>query len=229
MSQTKSRTKTFGNLIGNQKVMSDRTFESRNSSDLSDVLGSFPEATEAQIREACEVAQEAFKSWSKTPAPIRGELIGTIGKALEREKESLSRLATREMGKTLKEARGDVQEAIDTCHFFQSEGRRLYGQTVPSEMPDKELLTYRRPLGVVGIVTAGNFPVAVPAWKLIPALLTGNTVVWKPSEDAPACAYALVKLMHEAGLPAGVLNLVFGGGKDAAGEYLIQMMDAQGC
>ncbi len=222
---TQQRVKTFGNLIGNQEVESGRTFASRNSSELSDVLGLFPEATKEQVRAACELAQKAFKSWSKTPAPVRGELIGTIGKALEREKESLSRLATREMGKTLKEARGDVQEAIDTCHFFQSEGRRLYGQTVPSEMPNKELLTYRRPLGVVGIVTAGNFPVAVPAWKLIPALLTGNTVVWKPSEDAPACAYALVKLMHGAGLPAGVLNLVFGGGKGAAGEYLIEMMD----
>lgn len=217
--------KTFGNLIGNLEVTSERTFPSQNSSELTDVLGHFPEATKEQVREACKTAKEAFGSWSKTPAPIRGELIGSIGKALEREKESLSRLATREMGKTLKEARGDVQEAIDTCHFFQSEGRRLYGQTVPSEMSNKELSTYRRPLGVVGIVTAGNFPVAVPAWKLIPALLTGNTVVWKPSEDAPACAYALVKLMHEAGLPKGVLNVVFGGGKEAAGEYLIEMMD----
>ena len=117
-------------------------------------------------------------------------MIGNIGKAIEREKESLSRLVTREMGKTLKEARGDVQEAIDTCHFFQSEGRSLYGQTVPSEMNNKELMTYRRPLGVVGIITAGNFPVAVPSWKIIPALLTGNTIVWKPSEDSPACSYA---------------------------------------
>lgn len=225
MSQVKAHSKTFGNIIGNQEVQSDKTFASRNSSERSDVIGLFPEATKEQVRDACQTAQKAFKSWSKTPAPVRGELIGTIGKALEREKESLSRLATREMGKTLKEARGDVQEAIDTCHFFQSEGRRLYGQTVPSEMPNKELLTYRRPLGVVGIVTAGNFPVAVPAWKLIPALLTGNTIVWKPSEDAPACAYALVKLMLEAGLPTGVLNLVFGGGKGAAGEHLIEMMD----
>ncbi|ADI15339.1 aldehyde dehydrogenase family protein [Truepera radiovictrix] len=225
MSQVQSQVKTFGNLIGDREVGSEQTFASRNASELSDVLGHFPEATKEQVREACLVAREAFRSWSKTPAPVRGELIGTIGKALEREKEALSRLATREMGKTLKEARGDVQEAIDTCHFFQSEGRRLYGQTVPSEMPNKDLLTYRRPLGVVGVVTAGNFPVAVPAWKLIPALLTGNTVVWKPSEDAPACAYALVKLMHEAGLPAGVLNLVFGGGKGGAGEHLIAMMD----
>jgi len=217
--------RTFGNLIGGRSVPSPKTFESRNSSRLADVVGVFPEATKEQVREACVVAGEAFKSWSKTPAPIRGQLVGSIGKALEREKESLSRLVTREMGKTLKEARGSVQEAIDTCHFFQSEGRRLYGQTVPSEMPNKELTTYRRPLGVVGIVTAGNFPIAVPAWKIIPALLTGNTIVWKPSEDAPAVAYAFAKLIEEAGVPAGVLNLVFGGGAGAAGAHLVDMMD----
>jgi aldehyde dehydrogenase (NAD+) len=217
--------KTFPHLIGGREIASDVTFDSRNSSELSDVLGSFPEATREQVREACVVAAGAFKGWSKTPAPVRGELIGSIGRALEREKESLSRLVTREMGKTLKEARGSVQEAIDTCHFFQSEGRRLYGQTVPSEMPNKELTTYRRPLGVVGIVTAGNFPIAVPSWKIVPALLTGNTIVWKPSEDAPAVAYAFAKLIEEAGLPSGVLNVVFGGGKGAAGEFLVDMMD----
>ena len=217
--------KTYAHLIGGQDVSSETTSESRNSSDLSDLVGVFPEATRSQVREACEVAQDAFKTWSKTPAPVRGEVIGNIGRAIAREKEALSRLVTREMGKTLKEARGDVQEAIDTCHFFQSEGRRLYGQTVPSEMPNKELMTYRRPLGVVGIVTAGNFPVAVPSWKIIPALLTGNTIVWKPSEDSPACSYALVKLMQEAGLPAGVVNIIFGGGAGAAGEYLVEMLD----
>ena len=217
--------KSYSHLIAGRDVTSSATFESRNSSDLSDLIGLFPEATREQVREACLAAQEGFKVWSKTPAPVRGEVIGSIGKALEREKEALSRLVTREMGKTLKEARGSVQEAIDTCHFFQSEGRRLYGQTVPSEMPNKELTTYRRPLGVVGVVTAGNFPIAVPSWKIIPALLTGNAVVWKPSEDAPAVAFAFARLIGEAGLPAGVLNVVFGGGKDAAGQYLVEMMD----
>jgi aldehyde dehydrogenase (NAD+) len=217
--------KTFTHIIGGKEVGSDKSFESRSSPNLGDVLGSFPEASREQVREACLVARQAFVTWRDTPAPVRGDLIGKIGKALEREKESLSRLVTREMGKTLKEARGSVQEAIDTCHFFQSEGRRLYGQTVPSEMHNKELNTYRRPLGVVGIVTAGNFPIAVPRWKIIPALVTGNTVVWKPSEDAPAVAYAFMKLMQEAGLPSGVVNLVFGGGKEAAGEFLVEMMD----
>src|SRR6056297_1533837 len=206
--------RTYANLIGGREVASARTFESRNSSDRDDVIGLFPEATVDEVRAAADAANEAFPKWSKLPAPIRGELIGKIGRALEREKETLSRLVTREMGKTLKEARGSVQEAIDTCHFFQSEGRRLYGQTVPSEMPNKELMTYRRPLGVVGIVTAGNFPIAVPSWKIIPALVTGNTIVWKPSEDAPAVGYAFAKLIEEAGVPAGVVNLVFGGGKN---------------
>ena len=217
--------RTYAHRIGGRDVASDATFESRNASRHDDVVGVFPEADLAQVRAACDAANDAFPAWSALPAPIRGELIGTIGRALQREKETLSQLVSREMGKTLKEARGEVQEAIDTCAFFQSEGRRLYGQTVPSEMPNKELATYRRPLGVVGIVTAGNFPVAVPSWKIVPALVTGNTIVWKPSEDAPAVAYAFVKLIEEAGVPAGVVNLVFGGGKDAAGQHLIGMMD----
>jgi aldehyde dehydrogenase (NAD+) len=217
--------RTFGHRIAGKDVGSPTTFESRNSSDHADVVGIFPEATREQVREACVAARDAFPAWSGTPAPIRGELLGRLGEALAREKESLSRLVTREMGKTLKEARGSVQEAIDTCRFFQSEGRRLYGQTVPSEMPNKELFTYRRPLGVVGIVTAGNFPIAVPSWKIVPALVTGNTIVWKPSEDAPAVAYAFAKLIEEAGLPPGVLNVVYGGGKGAAGEFLVDLMD----
>ncbi len=215
----------FQNIIDGQAVASPTTFQSRNPSRLSDVVGEFPEATREQVQQACEAAGRAFKTWRKTPAPVRGQIIGNLAGAVEREKEALSRLLSREMGKTLKEARGDVQEAIDTCLFFQSEGRRLYGQTVPSEMANKELLTYRRSLGVVGIVTAGNFPVAVPSWKIIPALLTGNTIVWKPSDDCPATSYALAKLIEEAGVPAGVFNVVFGGGKNAAGEYLVEMMD----
>ncbi|MEM7737626.1 MAG: aldehyde dehydrogenase family protein [Deinococcota bacterium] len=216
---------TFQHWINNKHVSSDSTFASISSNNQQDVVGHFPEASKAQVQDACHAARAAAQTWAKLPAPIRGEMIGNMGAAISREKESLSQLISREMGKTLKEARGEVQEAIDTCHFFQSEGRRLYGQTVPSEMANKELMTYRRPLGVVGIVTAGNFPIAVPSWKIIPALLTGNTIVWKPSEDTPACAYAFTQVLQEAGLPAGVLNVVFGSGKDAAGQYLIDMMD----
>ncbi len=222
---TQTATRTFQHYINGQHVDSSEHFDSISSNDHRDIVGRFPAADVGQVRDACRAAQVAFKDWGKLPAPIRGEMVGNMGAAITREKESLSRLISREMGKTLKEARGEVQEAIDTCHFFQSEGRRLYGQTVPSEMPNKELMTYRRPLGVVGIVTAGNFPIAVPSWKIIPALLTGNTIVWKPSEDTPACAYAFVQILHEAGLPAGVLNVVFGGGKDGAGQHLIDMMD----
>ncbi|CAM3780324.1 aldehyde dehydrogenase family protein [Deinococcus frigens] len=223
---TTTRTiRTFTHLIGGREISSPTTFVSRNASDLADVLGVFPQATIEQVRGACLAAKDAFHRWRHTPAPVRGDLIGKIGTAIEREKEHLAYLVTREMGKTLKEARGDVQEAIDTCHFFQSEGRRLYGQTVPSEMPNKELATYRRPLGVVGIVTAGNFPVAVPAWKIIPALLTGNTIVWKPSDDVPLTAYALARLILEAGVPAGVFNVVFGPGRSGAGEHLVSMLD----
>ncbi len=217
--------KTFQHIINGSPTDSGEHFLSRNSSNLSDVVGEFPIATPDQLREACRAAQAAFLKWGKTPAPIRGEVIGNIGRAITREKETLSRLLSREMGKTLKEARGDVQEAIDTCYFFQSEGRRLYGQTVPSEMRNKELTTYRRPIGVVGIITAGNFPVAVPSWKIIPALLTGNTIVWKPSEDAPATSYAFAKLLEEGGLPDGVLNVVFGLGGGSTGEWLVDLMD----
>jgi len=218
-------TQRFYHLINGQEVNSGTTFYSRNASQFDDVLGEFPEATKEQVQQACEAAQRAFTSWSKTPAPVRGEVLGNLGNILTREKEALSQLLSREIGKTLKEARGDVQEAIDTCHFFQSEGRRLYGQTIPSEMPYKDLLTYRRPLGVVGIITAGNFPVAVPSWKIIPALLTGNTIVWKPSEDCPATSYAFALLIEEAGVGPGVLNIIFGGGRNGAGQYLVEMLD----
>jgi alpha-ketoglutaric semialdehyde dehydrogenase len=224
-SNTNDTINTYQHIINGHAVDSANHVLSHNSSKLADILGRFPVASKDQVREACNAAKIAFEQWRKTPAPVRGELIGQIGKVLEREKEALSQLLCREMGKTLKEARGDVQEAIDTCHFFQSEGRRLYGQTVPSEMPNKELMTYRRPLGVVGIITAGNFPVAVPSWKIIPALITGNTIVWKPSEDCMLTSYVLVKLMEEAGLPDGVINLVFGGGTDSTGQFLVEMMD----
>lgn len=187
-------------------------FLSLNPSYLKDVVGEFPVGTEKDVEEACLVAREAFKKWRATPAPLRGEIVGKIGHLLREQKEMLSRLITREIGKPLRESRGEVQEAIDTCAFFQSEGRRLYGQTVPSELRNKELETFRRPLGVCGFITAGNFPFAVPSWKIIPAILCGNTVVWKPSEDAPAVAHSFVNVLRAAGLPDGVVNMVQGTG-----------------
>jgi acyl-CoA reductase-like NAD-dependent aldehyde dehydrogenase len=215
----------FYHRINGQDIDSTTTFLSRNTSQLDDILGEFPDASREQVRQACESAKRAFSEWRAVPAPLRGEILGNLGNVLTREKEALSQLLSREIGKPLPEARGDVQEAIDTCHFFQSEGRRLYGQTVPSEMHFKDLMTFRRPLGVVGIITAGNFPIAVPSWKIIPALLTGNTIVWKPSEDCPATSYAFLKLMEEAGIGAGVVNVVFGSGAGGAGQSLVEMMD----
>lgn len=197
------------------------TFQSTNPAFVDDIVGEFPDGGAAEVQAACEAARRAFPSWSSTPAPVRGALIGRLGAILVEQKEMLSRILTREIGKPLREARGEVQEAIDTAHFFQSEGRRLYGETVPSEMRMKELMTYRRPIGVCGMVTAGNFPCAVPSWKIIPALLCGNTAVWKPSDDAPAIAHAFAQCFIAAGLPPGVLNVVHGGGAGSAGEAMV--------
>ena len=157
---------------------------------------------------ACRAARDAQPGWAATPALVRGRAVKHLGRLVEENREALARLVTREIGKPLAESRGEVQEIVDTCDFFLGEGRRLYGQTVPSEMPAKQLFTFRQPVGVAAVVTAGNFPVAVPSWYLVPALLCGNAVVWKPAECAPATAEALAQLCWHAGLPEGVLNLV---------------------
>src|ERR687886_2152049 len=158
--------------------------------------------------EACRAARAAQREWAEVPAPVRSQVIKKIGRIVENNKEALARLVTREIGKPYAESLGEVQEIIDTCDFFTGEGRRLYGQTVPSEMPDKQLFTFRVRVGVATITTAGNFPVAVPAWYLVPAILCGNAVVWKPAEYSPALGDALVRLFHAGGVPGGVLNLV---------------------
>src|SRR5215211_3115696 len=157
---------------------------------------------------ACRAARAAQKDWAKVPAPARGRVIANVGRLVEANKEALSRLVTREIGKPYAEELGEVQEVVDTCDFFVGEGRRLYGQTVPSEMPDKQLFTFRVPVGVAAIITAGNFPVAVPSWYLVPAILCGNAVVWKPAEYSPALGDALARLFHAGGVPGGVLNVV---------------------
>ena len=197
-----------------------------NPANRDDLVTLFPRSTQTDVREACERAREAQRLWSRTPAPARAVVLGRLAQLLEATKASLSRFISREMGKPVREARGSVQEAIDTAQFFQSEGRRLYGQTVPSELPNKELFTYRRPIGVVGVITAGNFPIAVPSWKIVPALLCGNSVVWKPSDDAPGTAALFFDLLRRAGLPPGVLNVVHGRGAGAAGEFLLDQVDA---
>jgi aldehyde dehydrogenase (NAD+) len=163
---------------------------------------------------AAQAARAAQGEWADVPAPVRGRAIAHIGRVVEANAEALARLVTREIGKPYAEALGEVREIVDTCDFFLGEGRRLYGQTVPSEMPDKQLFTFRNPVGVVAVITAGNFPVAVPSWYLIPALLCGNAVVWKPADYSPACGEALFDLLvHGGGLPDGVLNLVLADGE----------------
>ena len=169
-------------------------------------------ADAATFTRAAELASAAQPAWAATPAPIRGVAIHGLARVLEANKEALAAIITREIGKPYPEAVGEVQEAIDTCIFFASEGRRLYGMTVPSEMPDKQLFTFRRPVGTMAVITAGNFPVAVPSWYLIPALLAGNTVVWKPAEYAPHSATAFVRCIQAAGIPASAVQLVIADG-----------------
>jgi alpha-ketoglutaric semialdehyde dehydrogenase len=211
-------------IKGKSVFSSQDTFESKNPAALNEVLGTFANATKEDCREACRVAKQGFSKWKNTPSPVRGEIIANLGKLIAKNKEALSRVLSKEMGKPYREALGDVQEAIDTCHFFLSEGRRLYGQTVPSEMPEKELFTYRRPVGVFAFITAGNFPFAVPSWYFVPALLCGNTCVWKPSEDTPMLSKLMVELIHAAGVPTDVFQVVFGEGAKT-GADLVSLVD----
>ncbi len=210
-------------LINGEWLAHDEGFESRNPANLEELVAIAPIGTEETVLEAAHSAQHAFSKFKRSPAPYRGELIHNLGALVRSNKEALAQLLTREMGKPIREARGSVQEVIDTCVFFASEGRRLYGQTVPSEMPNKKLFTFRRPVGVCGIITAGNFPIAVPAWYIVPAVLCGNTIIWKPSEIAPGIAHAFASLMEKSGFPKGVLNVVHGGGK--TGEALAGLCD----
>jgi alpha-ketoglutaric semialdehyde dehydrogenase len=175
--------------------------------------------------DACRTARDAQRGWAAVPAPVRGRVVEQIGRLVEANAEALAALVTREIGKPIAEARGEVQEVIDTCTFFAGEGRRLYGQTVPSEMPDKQLFTFRVPVGVAAIVTAGNFPVAVPSWYLVPALLCGNAVVWKPAEYTPAIAEAFTELFVRGGLPDGVLGTVLADGPTTS-DGLARALDA---
>src|SRR5687767_6567175 len=198
---------------------------STNPAKLDEVVAEVSLADAATFVDACAAARAAQTEWAKVPAPARGRVIANVGRLFETNKEALSRLVTREVGKPYAESLGEVQEIIDTCDFFVGEGRRLYGQTVSSEMQDKQLFTFRMPIGVAAIITAGNFPVAVPSWYLVPALLCGNGVVWKPAEYAPATADALTELFLAGGLPAGLLNTVQAGGQ-ATFDGLNQALEA---
>ena len=220
-------TRTVASLINGvrQTTAPGGTLRSTNPARLDEVVADVSLGDATTFVEACRAAKEAQSGWAATPAPIRGRAIQQIGRLVEANKESLARLVTQEIGKPYAESLGEVQEIIDTCDFFLGEGRRLYGQTVPSEMHDKQLFTFWNPVGVAAIITAGNFPVAVPAWYLIPALLCGNTVVWKPAEYAPALGHALTELFVHGGLPAGALNTVLAEGP-ATFDGLSQALEA---
>jgi aldehyde dehydrogenase (NAD+) len=219
---------TFGLLIdGTQSPStSGRTFESGNPADTRDVIGHFQTGTAADVAKAVRAAEEAQRRWRSTPAPKRGEVMYRFGELMAANKERLARAMTREMGKVLAEARGDVQEGIDIAFLMAGEGRRSFGDTVPSELPDKWAMSVREPIGVAGIITPWNFPMAIPCWKMMPALITGNTVVFKPASDTPHCAALLVELMAEAGFPRGTVNLVTGSGAEI-GDAIVDSPDVQ--
>jgi acyl-CoA reductase-like NAD-dependent aldehyde dehydrogenase len=209
-------TMKYQNFINGKWVdaKSGRTFENRNPANWDEVIGTFPRSAKEDVDEAVEAARAAYEKWRLVPAPRRGDILRKVGDLLSARKEELARLMTREMGKVLLEARGDVQEGIDTAYYASTEGRRLFGRTAPSELPKKFNMAIRMPVGVAAIVTPWNFPMAIPTWKIFPALVCGNTVVFKPASDTPATATKLVEILLEAGVPEGVVNIVHGGGAD---------------
>jgi len=210
--------KSFNNYIGGKwtEASTNSQFENINPADTTEILGLYPLSNQKDVDDAVTAAHNAYKQWKLMPAPKRGNILRKAGDIFERRKEELARIMTSEMGKPVFETRGDIQEAIDTCYYAATEGRRLFGYTVPSEMDNKMNLSFRMPIGVCGIITAWNFPIAVPSWKIIPALVAGNTVVFKPSEDSPESAIIFAEILEEAGIPAGVFNVVFGKGETGA-------------
>jgi aldehyde dehydrogenase (NAD+) len=213
----------FRNFIAGQWVepTTGEYFENRNPARTDDLIGHFPRSGAEDVDRAVKAARKGFEIWSRTPAPLRGQVLKRAGDLLTERKEEIARAATREMGKVLLETRGDVQEGIDTAYYAASECRRLFGHTVPSELPSKWALEYRRPIGVAGVISPFNFPLAIPTWKIFPALACGNAVVFKPAEDVPHTGALFVDVLLEAGLPPEVINLVHGVGKEA-GAALVE-------
>jgi len=207
---------THQNWIGGRWVPA-RSGSTRENIDPAsgELLGIFPRSGTEDVNDAVNAAQQALAAWRATPAPRRGEILFRAGEILVQRKEEFAREMTQEMGKVLKETRGDVQEAIDMTYYMAGEGRRCFGQTTPSELPNKFAMCVRQPVGIVAAITPWNFPMAIPAWKIMPALVTGNTIVFKPASDTPKSAWNLVKTSEEAGLPPGALNVVFGSGSEA--------------
>lgn len=210
-------TSTFQNFIAGQWVVptTGDYFDNINPADTSDVIGRFPKSGSEDVERAVVSATRGFEQWRRTPAPLRGDVLRRVGDLLAARKEEIANLMTREMGKPLAETRGDVQEGIDTAYYAAVEGRRLFGHTVPSELRSKWAMSFRRPIGVCGIITPFNFPMAIPTWKMFPALVCGNACVFKPAEDVPHTGHVLVEIMLEAGLPPEVIQLVHGEGETA--------------
>jgi len=219
---TAAMPKVFKNYINGEWVpaRSGQAIEDRNPANTGELVGMFPASTEEDVTLAVDAAKAAYDKWRLTPAPKRAEILYRAAEILVQRKEDFSRDMTREMGKVLAETRGDVQEAIDMTYLMAGEGRRQFGQTTPSELPDKFAMSVRSPIGVAGLITPWNFPMAIPSWKAMPALVCGNTVVIKPAEDTPLSTYNLVQVLAEAGLPGGVMNVVFGEGPQAGAPML---------
>jgi aldehyde dehydrogenase (NAD+) len=199
---------------------SSQTFESINPA-TEEVIGTFQKGNREDVKAAVDAAEDAFEKWSSYPAPRRGEILFKAYQLLKENKQKLGELVTKEMGKVLPEGLGDVQEAIDMTAYMAAEGRRLFGHTTPSELPDKFCMTVRQSIGVVGLISPWNFPIAIPSWKVLPALICGNTVVFKPASDTPLCAIEFIKILEKAGVPKGVVNLVTGSGSDVGSEIVI--------
>ncbi len=219
---------TYHNLIGGQwlPAASGKTILNLNPADHSDIVGAFPSSHDEDVSAAVVAAKKAFAAWRLVPAPKRAEILFRTGTLLQQRKEQYAREMTREMGKVLAETRGDVQEAIDEAFYVAGEGRRLFGITTPSELPDKFAMSVRMPVGVVGLITPWNFPMAIPSWKLFPALVAGNACVIKPATDTPLSVYNLVQALVDAGLPPGVVNIVCGTGS-TAGAALVEHPDVR--
>jgi aldehyde dehydrogenase (NAD+) len=215
--------KIFKNFINGAWVEPDsgEYFENRNPADRQDLIGKFPLSRASDVNRAVESAKRGFELWRRTPAPERGNVMRIAGDMLTARKEEIADAMTREMGKPLAETRGDVQEAIDTAYYAGSEGRRMFGHTVPSELRKKWAMSYRRPIGVAGIITPFNFPLAIPSWKMFPALVCGNSCVFKPAEDVPHTGTLFVEILLEAGIPPEVLQLVHGTG-ESVGSAIVE-------
>src|SRR5260370_5423431 len=223
---TAVRPTLFKNFINGEWVESTIgvAFEDCNRANARELVGMFPRSNAEDVDAAVVAAAEAYQSWRLVPAPKRAEILERGGGVLVRRKDGLGRDMGGEMGKVLAEARGDVQEAIDMTYYMAGEGRRLFGQTTPSELPSKYAMSARQPLGVCALITPWNFPMAIPSWKIMPALVCGNTVVIKPAEDTPLSTYTLVQILAESGLPRGVVNIVNGDGPEV-GSPLVDHPD----